>query len=349
MSLDLKRLQTDFARAARDGKISDTEVDGLIRRVRTDGLTESEAKALKREVARYKDAFTPDGEKKMQTFLTEKLRPLMQLDDPTPVNPGGVKDPKVLKADEKKVRQELIPGATLVKGGIRGEDVTQKYLGDCYLIAAMASVAHTRPDLVEKAFHKRTDGTYDVTLYEPKGSKWVATKVHIDADLPHNDWYHLQYASGRDEKELWPALLEKAVAQRAGSYAAIEAGVPGDAMSMLTGATSSFTDLRAAGTKAEAIFAELSEATKQGRPATASTFGESSNAKYTNSGLYADHAYSVWGTETSGGKKYVKLRNPWGESEPANNGRDDGVFRLELSEFMKMFATVEVNATAPQP
>lgn len=343
MSLDLNRLRTDFAKAARDGKLSDKDVDGLIRRVRDGGLTQSEAKALKQEVSRYKDSFTPEGEQKMQTFLTEKLRPLMQLDDPTPVNPGGVKDPKVLKADEKKVRQELIPGGTLVKRGIRGEDVTQKYLADCYLIAAMASVAHTRPDLVEQAFHKRTDGTYDVTLHEQKGSRWVATKVRIDADLPHNDWYHLQYASGRDEKELWPALLEKAVAQRAGSYGAIEAGVPGDAMSMLTGAPSSFTDLRAAGTKADEIFALLADATMHRRPATAATFGESSNAKYTNTGLYADHAYSVWGTETSGGKKYVKLRNPWGESEPANNGRDDGIFKLELGEFMKMFATVEIN------
>lgn len=343
MSLDIKRLRTDFAKAASDGKITDKDVEGLLRRVRTDGLTESEAKELKKEVAHYKDSFTPDGAAKMQTFLTEKLRPLIQLDDPTPVNPLGVKDPKVLKADEKKVRQEVIRGGALVKGGIRGEDVTQKYLGDCYLIAAMAAVAHVNPQLVEKAFHKRTDGTYDVTLYEQHGNRWTPTKVHIDADLPHSDWYHLQYASGRDEKELWPALLEKAVAQRAGSYAAIESGVPGDAMSMLTGATSSFTDLRAAGTKADAVFAMLADATKQHRPATASTFGESSAAKYTNSGLYADHAYSVWGTEESGGKKYVKLRNPWGESEPANNGRDDGIFKLELSEFMKMYATVEIN------
>ena len=56
----------------------------------TDGLTESEAKELKKEVAHYKDSFTVDGAAKMQTFLTEKLRPLIQLDDPTPVNPLAV-------------------------------------------------------------------------------------------------------------------------------------------------------------------------------------------------------------------------------------------------------------------
>lgn len=343
MGLDIKRLQTDFAKLASDGKITASDVDGLIKRVKRDGLTESEAKVLKKEVARYKDKFDTEGGAKINTFVTEKLRSLMVLDDPTPVNPGGVKDPKVLKADEKKVRQEFIEGGQLVKGGIRGEDVTQKYLADCYLIAGMASVAHTRPDLIEKAFKKRTDGTYDVTFFELKGDDWKKVTVRIDADLPHNDWYHLTYASGKDEKELWPALLEKAVAQRAGSYGAIEAGVPGDALSMFTGKHSEMIDFKAKGTKPDEVFAALNKALKEGRPATASTFGESSAAKYTNSGLYADHAYSVWGTEEKGGKKYVQLRNPWGESEPANNGRDDGIFKMELSEFMKMFANTEIN------
>lgn len=343
MALDIKRLRNDFATVARDGKITAADVDGLLRRVKKDGLTESEAKTLKKEVARFKDKFDPEGAKKIDTFVSDKLRGLMQLDDPTPVNPGGVADPKVLKADEKKVRQTLITGGQLVKNGIRGEDVTQKYLADCYLIAAMASVAHTRPELIEQMFKKRSDGTYDVTLHEPQGDGFKKVTVRIDADLPHNDWYHLTYASGADEKELWPALLEKAVAQRAGSYGAIEGGVPGDAITMFTGKPTELVDFRAKGVKADEVFAMLSTAVKEKRPATASTFGESSNAKYTNSGLYADHAYSVWGTEEKGGKKYVQLRNPWGESEPANNGRDDGIFRMELSEFMKMFANAEIN------
>lgn len=343
MALDLKRLRTDFAAAAKDGKISDTDVDGLLRRVRQGGLTQSEAKALKQETARYQDQFTAEGSAKIDAFISNKLRALQVLDDPTPVNPLGVKDPAVLKADLKKVRQEVIPGATLVKGGVSGHDVMQKYLADCYLVAAMAAVARVNPELIEHAFTKRSDGTYDVTIYQPRGRGFAPVKVHIDADLPHNDWYHLQYASGRDEKELWPALLEKAFAAKAGSYAAIEGGVPGEAMSWLTGKPSTMIDFQERGVKADQVFEALSQAVKERRPATASTYGESSNAKYTNSGLYADHAYSVWGVETSGGKKYVQLRNPWGESEPANNGRDDGVFKLELSEFMKMYANVEIN------
>ena len=61
MALDIKRLRTDFAKAAQDGKISDTDVEGLLRRVKRDGITESEAKTLKTETARYKDQFTTEG------------------------------------------------------------------------------------------------------------------------------------------------------------------------------------------------------------------------------------------------------------------------------------------------
>jgi hypothetical protein len=343
MALDIQRLRTDFAAAAKNGKISDTDVDGLLKRVKRNGLTESEAKVLQQETARYKDQFTAAGSKKMNDFLEHKLRALEVLDDPTPVNPLGVKDPAVLKADLKKVRQEVIKGGTLSIGGVNGDDVCQKYLGDCYLMAAMAAVARVNPEAIEKAFTKRSDGTYDVTIYEPKGKGFTPVKVHIDADLPHNDWYRLEYASARDERELWPALLEKAFAAKAGSYAAIEAGVPGEAMSWLTGKPSSTIDLREAGVKADQVFASLSKAVSEHRAATASTFGESSNAKYTNTGLFADHAYSVWGVETVGGKRYVQLRNPWGDTEPANNGKDDGIFKLELSEFMKMYANVEIN------
>jgi Calpain family cysteine protease len=343
MALDVKRLPTDFAKAASDGQITGTEVDGLLRRVRTNGLTQSEAAELKKAAVTFKAQCTPDGAAKLDAFISGKLRPLMVLDDPTPTNPLGVKDPAVLKGDLKRVRQEVIKGGELVKGGISGNDVTQKYIGDCYLIAAMAAVARVNPDVIANAFKKRSDGTYDVTLYEAKGRGFTPVKVHIDADLPHNDWYHLTYASARDERELWPALLEKAFAQRAGSYGAIEAGVPGEALSAITGKATSMIDFKEKGTKAEQVFAALTLAVKEKRPATASTYGESSNAKYTNSGLYADHAYSVWGTETSNGKQYVQLRNPWGESEPANNGRDDGIFKMELGEFMKMFANVEIN------
>jgi hypothetical protein len=43
------------------------------------------------------------------------------------------------------------------------------------------------------------------------------------------------------------------------------------------------------------------------------------------------------------GVKYVHLRNPWGESEPAGNGLDDGVFKLPLDQFMSLFSGISIN------
>ena len=31
------------------------------------------------------------------------------------------------------------------------------------------------------------------------------------------------------------------------------------------------------------------------------------------------------------------MRNPWGESEPAGNGANDGIFKLKLEEFAKLY------------
>ena len=121
MALDIKRLRTDFAAAAKDGKITDTDVDGLLKRVKRNGLTESEAKTLKSETARYKDQFTVEGSKKMDEFISHKLRALEVLDDPTPVNPLGVKDPAVLKADLKKVGQTELFHAPQIH---EGPDIT---------------------------------------------------------------------------------------------------------------------------------------------------------------------------------------------------------------------------------
>jgi Calpain family cysteine protease len=343
MALDIKRVRNDFVRAASNGTISEKEVDSILKRVRSEGVTQSEARKLKAEAKNFSAQFSPQASQKLDAFIHTKMRGLQVLDDPTPTNPLGLKDPKVLPTDVKTTRQEVIAGSSLFINGISGNDVRQKYLGDCYLMAAMASVARVNPQLIERAFHKRTDGTYDVTIFKRHGSKFEPVKVHIDADLPHNDWYHLTYASGRDEKELWPALLEKAVAAHAGSYGKIEAGVPGDALSWLTGKPTTALDFHSAGVRSENVLHELEKALAEHRPATASTFGESSNAKYTNTGLYSDHAYSVWGIERSGGKTYVRLRNPWGDSEPEGNGRNDGIFKIEISEFMKLFANVEIN------
>ena len=36
----------------------------------------------------------------------------------------------------------------------------------------------------------------------------------------------------------------------------------------------------------------------------------------------------------------MRLSIPWGESEPAGNGEDDGIFELPLARFRQLYETV---------
>ena len=334
------RLQNDFKKMA-PNKITGVEADGLIRRVKRDGLTESEYAAIKVQVAQYATQMTPEAKLKLDTFIGG-ARPSVRL-DVRHHQPGSIKDPLVLKGDTKKVEQEFITGAKLFENGVKSSDPRQNYIGDCYLMAAMSSVAAMNPAVIQKAFKDNHDGTFTVHLFDRKGGKLVRHDVKIDADLPRSGTYGYVYAQGKSPKELWPALLEKAFAARVGSYRKIEGGVPALALEQITGKASTDMVMKGEGVTPDSIFAAITANLKKNKPMTAATAGDSSAAKYTNTGIYTDHTYSILGTSVDGGTKYIKLRNPWGNSEPSGNGADDGVFKLPLAQFVALFPDVAVN------
>jgi hypothetical protein len=84
-------------------------------------------------------------------------------------------------------------------------------------------------------------------------------------------------------------------------------------------------------------------------PMTAWTYGSgSSTISYDGSGIVGNHAYSILGTESSGGQNYVVLRNPWGWHEGSLNVLagtwqgltlpSDGVFALDVDTFAQYYA-----------
>jgi hypothetical protein len=343
MPVDVRKLRSDFQRASAEGKIDGVKARRLIRDARAHRLTESEANTFKREVARHEHDLTKDGKKVIDGFIANTMKKIEILDATPKGQVGPLRDPAVLKADKQRLEQQVVKGGQLFRHGVSGSDPEQNYIGDCYLMAAMSAVAKSSPDVIEKMFKKLKNGKYAVTLWDKKGDHMEKHVVVIDSDLPRNGWYGYYYARAKDPKELWPALLEKAFAVRAGSYHKIEAGIPGEAMAAITGKMSNDIDLRAKGTNADEVFAQLEAAVKASKPATAATLSDSSAAKYKGTNIYTDHTYTVWGTSTENGVKYVHLRNPWGESEPKGNGRDDGVFKIPLAEFMSLYSGVSIN------
>jgi hypothetical protein len=336
--LDVTALRTDFKQAAEDHVITRPEVKRIIRRARRGDLHEREAKTFRREARRYKDQFSTGGASELKAFIDNRLRRLTVLDEPP--RPLGRRDPKVLKSDLKRLQQEIVKGGSLFRHGVNGKDPEQNYIGDCYLVGAMSAVAFATPEAIEKLFKRNQDGTFDVTLWGLNGRKYIET---VDIDLPRNGWYGYYYARSNDPKELWPALLEKAFAQWKGSYQAIEGGVPGDAMTNLTGKPSVETDLHEAGVTPESVYQTLKAALAAKKPTVAATFGARKAAMYKGTGLHEDHTYAVFGVRMKNGQPWVKLRNPWGESEPKNNGRDDGIFEIPISKLIKYCDSIAVN------
>lgn len=262
-------------------------------------------------------------------------------------NGVNLPDPDVLK-DDKTADGKPKFGVTRFTGplfidGPKPADVRQGAIGDCYFPAALASIAHSDPQAIENMITDNEDGTYTVRFFESSyGSSGRPVEIKVDGDLYARSYggpvYGGSLGSGTqpDKMELWFPLVEKAYAQWKGSYEAIgNGGHSGKVMSEVLGAPNSYENISTY--NADKVFASIQRGGAAGHPMTAGTYGSHDSARYTNTGVYANHAYSVLGAVEEDGKKYVMLRNPWGQSEGGNDGKNDGFFRLELSEFVNLY------------
>ena len=235
-------------------------------------------------------------------------------------------------------------------------DVTQGQLGDCYFPASISSIAFHRPGWFEKIVQQKeerdlTTGQITKVWYEVtfKVKDWDTGKFtdhvqKVDGDLYVGSWGGPLYGSDDgvrtpEDMELWFSIVEKAYADWKGaSYEAIGNGGSMDQV---------FRDVLGVDASSMSIFnrdvvwKQIMSNVNAHRPIGAGTHGDDQAAIYANTGVYADHAYSVLGYKTDNGVQYVQVRNPWGESEPfPGDGKNDGIFWLKLDDFMKLYQTL---------
>jgi hypothetical protein len=346
MPNDINSLKTRFTSALKNGNVSKSEVDGLIKLVKDGGgVTNSERRQLRELFIANGDKFEATAKERMNKFISEEMSSLL-IDESVVGGSTGTRkdlaDPAVMK-DDTSLKYEWVKGQLFV-GGVSKDDVVQGMIGNCYLVAAFSSVAAQSPKAIQDAIKDNGDGTFSVRFYQPSygGSTATPVTVTVDGQLP-TKWGGLNYGKGKDRSELWVPLLEKAYAQWKGGYENVgHGGAAGDVMAALTGRRSSYTWL-STGANEQAIFTQLKGSLAAGKSAAAGTHGEEDKALYTGSGMYADHAYSITGTSEENGVRYVHLRNPWGEVEPTGNGPDDGNFRLPMKDFLKFYSGLYIS------
>lgn len=204
---------------------------------------------------------------------------------------------------------------------IHPNDPEQGGLGDCYLVAAMIAIAHTKPHLIRRLITTKKDGSFSVRLYGV--AFWGGNvDVALDNTFPALGKKHPSFAygsssdtlvkEGQTYHELWPNLLEKAYAKHKGGYAKIEGGHSDVPFEFFSGksASSYLTFFRSAA----GIKTLITKSQAKGYPICVGTKSDTGKlGAQTN--LVGGHAYVLW--KVSGGR--FTLYNPWQSSHPSRS------------------------------
>lgn len=339
--------------AVANGYVSEDEALDLAIDAESDGVVDAAERATAKASLSGKASRMSADSRELLTktfgadlFVASGPTPVIPSEPSTPVVPAPVdprrdlEDPALLDKHAQTGSYDWLPG-TLFKDGAQAEDVVQGSIANCYMVAAFAAIAKQSPEVLENAIRDNGDGTFTVRLHAtnswglPTGQQ---TEVTVDGELPVAGT-SLQYGKGADRTELWVGILEKAFAQSKGGYEAIgNGGSAGTVLTALTGRKSETITLASPALSDAQVFERIQSTLARGGAVCAGTHGKDRADLYTNSGLYAWHAYTVMGTSVENGVQYVELRNPWGRSEPTGNGADDGIFKLDVASFRKFYS-----------
>jgi hypothetical protein len=245
-----------------------------------------------------------------------------------PVAPKLVKTIDPTTTEKDITYQSFASNPLFGTNGPTMSDINQGYLGDCYLLSTLSSVAKTDPALIKKDIVADGNGIFTVTFGK-------STKININADLPVWSDGSVAYAGLGQQGSLWVALMEKAYviysSPKTNAYKSIEGGWMSSAFSALN--LKSQTIENAA--TATALLSTLQADLKAGDFTTLGTM----NSLPSSSPLVAGHAYEVNAvTDNSDGTPVsVTLRNPWGDAVA-----DDGLITITAAQAYAAFAGVVI-------
>ncbi|KAJ6471924.1 hypothetical protein C8R45DRAFT_1013561 [Mycena sanguinolenta] len=304
---------------------------------------------------------------------------------------GLLKENRELRPSDVQRATKIFAKPSFFVDGADSSDIIQGRLGDCWFLSALSTMT-TAPGLMEKFCVARDEevGVYGWIFF--RDSAWVTVIIddllftsipkyeeltpaeqglyHRDKDLYNTSARKgaksLYFARSAQEGETWVSLFEKAFAKLHGDYTAISGGFSCEAIEDLTGGVSTFIPTKDILSPDVFWKEELLLATKDrlfGCGFDTLDHTRSGKEDVTVNGLIGGHAYSVLRAVEYHGKRFVVLRNPWGDSEwtgPWSDGSkewteewlpalkvlqhkfgDDGEFVMEYSDFLDNWDLVE--------
>jgi hypothetical protein len=216
--------------------------------------------------------------------------------------------------------------------GAAYSDIRQGYIGDCYYLASLASLAQSDPGLIEQSVAPLGDGTFAVRFYRSGQPVYV----RVDGDLPVGTWGGPVYAQLGQGGELWAALAEKAFAYfRNGSntYASINGGWMSEGYRVLTGKSVSQRSPAALGAD---LYNWVATELSAGHALSMGSF------YYASGPIVGSHAYMIQSVSVQNGQQYITVYNPWGEDGVAyDSNPGDGLIKLTVDQVVQYFSAIQ--------
>lgn len=247
---------------------------------------------------------------------------------------------------------------------VYADSICQGILGDCYLLSALSRLC-MQPEFVRAIFDPRSSieaGVVIVYFYTSRRK----VPVIIDTLIPFKRGTRTPvFAHPKNTTDsYWFVLVEKAYSKLFGSYSGIIAGNLNKAVYNIFGYLPD--NLRTDTFNEEDLFKKMKKWTTAGCIIGCS-IRVYVNSKITHddvvdNGLVTNHSYLILRVKEAEGKKFIQLRNPWGEhewlgdysycsdlwTEPLKDqlhfyDADDGSFWMLMRDFKKFFSELDVS------